>query len=46
MQEPLHALVLSRNIVDENALHGDAQPSGSWRHDLQFWNSRERICGI
>ena len=43
MQKPSQALVLSRNIGDENALHANAMPSGSRRHDLQFWNARERI---
>src|SRR5947209_6128386 len=38
--------MLSRNIVDENALHGDPQPFESRRQDLQFRNSLERICRI
>ena len=46
MQKPLQAVVLSRNVVDENALHDDAQPIGSRRHDFQFWNSCEWICRI
>ena len=46
MQKPLHALVLSRNIVDENALYDDAQQIGSRRQDLQFWNLRDPICRI